>query len=609
MISSVREAGPRALLLEFQTLDEVLACHQQLRREPLPGQLEAVAAARTILLRFTARPALRQARESLSTLTFGEFSAADARHVELEVVYDGADLEDLASELGISAEALIHWHSSTTWTGAFGGFAPGFAYCVPSAGSGQDLSGQSGQDLPDESGDAVSDESASVASGRFDVPRRSSPRTAVPAGAVALAGEFSAVYPRVSPGGWQLIGHTQATMWDLSREADGESPALVRPGDSVRYKPVPARSVTSGSTSEQPASRQETQQEEDAALTVLDPGLQALIQDLGRSGLSDLGVSRAGVADEAAARQVNRLLGNAPQAAVIEALHGGLTLQAEATVVLAVSGAQVPMQVTAPDGASRSVPLRAPFALSAGEILRLGSPERGLRSVIGLRGGVHATPVLGSVSADTMSGLGPDPLAVGDRLRTAGAVRGAVEPPMDPGPQPGAEHGSTEAGPVLRFTYGPRADWFSPEEAARLAAQPWSVSQSSNRIGIRLGVPEHDTDEAAGAMRPLRRLKEGELPSEGVVRGSLQMPPAGTPVLFLNDHPVTGGYPVIGVVIDEDLPRAAQLAPGDQITLLPVDPDTLTPLPGPHDPTVPDTPAAPATQTATTPDAEEKTSP
>lgn len=619
MISSVREAGPRALLLEFQTLDEVLACHQQLRREPLPGQLEAVAAARTILLRFTARPALRQARESLSTLSFGEFSAADARHVELEVVYDGADLKDLASELGISAEALIHWHSSTTWTGAFGGFAPGFTYCVPSAESGQDLSG----------------ESASVASGRFDVPRRSSPRTAVPAGAVALAGEFSAVYPRVSPGGWQLIGHTPATMWDLSREADGESPALVRPGDSVRYKPVPARSVTSGSTAGQPASGQETQQEDDAALTVLDPGLQALIQDLGRSGLSDLGVSRAGVADEAAARQVNRLLGNDPQAAVIEALHGGLTLQAETTVVLAVSGAQVPMQVTAPDGASRSVPLRAPFALSAGETLRLGSPERGLRSVIGLRGGVHAIPVLGSVSADTMSGLGPDPLAVGDRLRTAGAVRGAVEPPMTPGPQPGAEHGSTEAGPVLRFTYGPRADWFSPEEAARLAAQPWSVSQSSNRIGIRLGVPEsaagtesavgtentagaeHDTgtghdsstEHDPGAPRPLRRLKEGELPSEGVVRGSLQMPPAGTPVLFLNDHPVTGGYPVIGVVIDEDLPRAAQLAPGDQITLLPVDPDTLTPLPGPPDPTVPATLTAPATQTATTPDAEEKTSP
>lgn len=604
MIRAIREAGPRALLLEFETLDQVLTWHQQLRRDPLPGQVEAVAAARTILLRFTARHALREARSRLPGLELGEFSTADSRHVELEIVYDGEDLQELASRLGMSVEALIDWHSSTSWTGAFGGFAPGFTYCVPVPASGEPAQRSSAEDSGSEDPGAA---------GPFDVPRRSSPRTAVPAGAVALAGEFSAVYPRVSPGGWQLIGHTPATMWDLSREAHGESPALVRPGDSVRYKPVAARSATTESTardapSDPPhAATEHTAAEntpsennvsegshggEDLALTVLDPGLQTLIQDLGRSGLSDLGVSRAGVADEAAAREVNRLLGNPAQAAVLEALHGGLSLHAEATVVLAVAGAQAPLNVTAPDGSRRSAPLRTPFALAAGETLSLGAPERGLRSVIGLRAGIAATPVLGSVSADTMSGLGPAPLAAGDRLRTAGIATGAVAQPGSD--QFAAEPSDPELRTALRFTYGPRADWFSPEEAARLAAQPWAVSQSSNRIGIRLEVPEPEAPApqtpAPDAPRPLRRKKEGELPSEGVVRGSLQMPPAGTPVLFLNDHPVTGGYPVIGVVIDEDLPRAAQLAPGDQITLVPVDPDTLTPLP----------------QTTTTPDAEKK---
>ncbi|MBO0594075.1 carboxyltransferase domain-containing protein [Nesterenkonia sp. E16_7] len=619
MIRAIREAGPRALLLEFDTLDQVLTWHQQLRRDPLPGQVEAVAAARTILLRFTARPALREARTRLPSLELGEFSTADSRHVELEIVYDGEDLQELASHLEMSVEALIDWHSSTSWTGAFGGFAPGFTYCVPVPASGEPAQRSSGNDSSADSGRADSGRADSGPAGAFDVPRRSSPRTAVPAGAVALAGEFSAVYPRVSPGGWQLIGHTPATMWDLSREAHGESPALVRPGDSVRYKPVTARAVTTESTARdapsnplnppgplnpQDAATEDTATEntategshgrEDLALTVLDPGLQTLIQDLGRSGLSDLGVSRAGVADEAAAREVNRLLGNPAQAAVLEALHGGLSLHAEATVVLAVAGAQAPLTITAPDGSGRGAPLGTAFALAAGETLSLGAPERGLRSVIGLRGGIAAAPVLGSVSADTMSGLGPAPLAAGDRLRTAGVATGAVAEPRS---EPSAAESPTLRLPTaLRFTYGPRADWFSPEEAARLAAQPWAVSQSSNRIGIRLDVPEPETPApetpAPDSPRPLRRIKEGELPSEGVVRGSLQMPPAGTPVLFLNDHPVTGGYPVIGVVIDQDLPRAAQLAPGDQITLVPVDPDTLTPLP----------------QTTATPDAEKKPS-
>lgn len=565
VIRGIREAGPRSLLLEFGTLDDVLACHQQLTRVPLEGQVDAVAAARTILLRFVSRSAVRAAREALKSIDVGQFSAGDARQVEIDVVYDGEDLPELAESLGMSPESLISWHTAQSWTGAFGGFAPGFTYCVPQGGSAEGESGQG--------------------EGRqaLDVPRRTSPRTAVPESSVALAGEFSAVYPRKSPGGWQLIGRTPQVMWDLGRSESGGSPALVSPGDTVRYRAVRPESIAlSGRASADTPARtasgveESPKQAEKPALTVVSPGMQTLFQDFGRSGLSDLGVSRAGVADEAAALQANRLVGNAPDAAVLEALHGGLQLRAECNVVLAVTGAEPELTITAGEerGAplTRLAPLRAPFLLAAGERLALGVPRRGMRSVLAVRGGFDAEPVLGSVSADTMSGLGPGPLEAGQKLVLAGEAPhpvGAPEPVSASQPVQAPDAGSV----TLRFTFGPRQDWFSPEEAQRLTAQEWLVTQESNRIGIRL-----DTDPSDPQARPLRRSGVGELPSEGVPRGSLQMPPAGKPVLFLNDHPVTGGYPVIGVVIDEDLPLAAQLVPGESIRLTAVDPDTLKPL-------------------------------
>ena len=570
LIRGLREAGPRSLLLEFATLDDVLACHQQLTRSPLEGQIDAVAAARTILLRFISRTAVRAAREALAVLTVEEFSAGDARQVELEVVYDGEDLPELAEALGMSVEALISWHTGQVWTGAFGGFAPGFTYCVPQGEQAQALS----------------------------VPRRSTPRTAVPEGSVALAGEFSAVYPRVSPGGWQLIGRTPQVMWDLSRaEQDSESgnagqqnageqsasPALVSPGDAVRYRAVAPEAIDvrgSGPAEPPHEASSPAPAEERGDLTVLSPGLQSLFQDFGRGGLSDLGVSRAGVADEAAALQANRLVGNTAESPVLEVLHAGLQLRAERDLVLAASGAEPELAIS-PDAESsgsegsipdssasaRTAPLRAPFLLAAGETLSVGAPHRGMRTVLAVRGGFLAEPVLGSVSADTMSGLGPAPLQTGQSLRVGREPRRPVG-----APEPAAE--IPDAGPVtLRFTYGPREDWFSATEARRLTEQDWLVTQDSDRIGIRL-----DVDPSDPQARALERSAGGELPSEGVVRGSLQMPPAGKPVLFLNDHPVTGGYPVIGVVIDQDLPRAAQLAPGQSIRLTAVDPDTLQPL-------------------------------
>lgn len=546
MITGIRPAGRLGLLLELASLDDVLALHQYLKANPLAGQIDAVAAARTIMVTFSHRDHVRSARQEVTALTDLEFTTGDSSSKTIEVVYDGEDLASLAETLQMSTEALIAWHSGQKWRGAFGGFAPGFTYCTPL-------------------------ESAQA------IPRRSSPRTRVPEKSVAVAGEFSAVYPRVSPGGWQLIGRTSAQMWDLSRE----HPGLVAPGDTVEYVPVPAERLTLSSATEhsggpEPDDAAEAQQPQPGSspgLSVEQPGMQLLIQDLGRPGYSDLGVSRAGVADEAAARQANRLVGNPEDAAVLEALQGGAALRATGTLVMAATGAELPLSVTAEDGSTRNLQMRTPFVLTAGDLLQLGQADRGLRTVLAIRGGITGQSELGSLSSDTMSGLGPAALSPGNTI-TAGNAAGR-NPVGEPEPSTLASPDETGA-LTLRFTYGPREDWFEAAEQQRLATQAWKVTQQANRIGIRLEPAV--TAEEGDQPRPLQRARNEELPSEGVARGSLQMPPQGNPVLFLNDHPVTGGYPVIGVIIPQDLPAAAQLRPGETLRLRPVDPDTLTPL-------------------------------
>ncbi|MGN0145898.1 MAG: biotin-dependent carboxyltransferase family protein, partial [Arthrobacter koreensis] len=301
-----------------------------------------------------------------------------------------------------------------------------------------------------------------------------------------------------------------------------------------------------------------------------------LIQDLGRPGYADLGVSAAGAADPRAARQANRLVGNPADAAVVENLLGSLELTAHGDAVLALTGADVPADVIDPAGVrSRPAPHAAPFALLDGETLVLGTPVRGVRAYLAVRGGLDVDPVLGSRSTDSMSGIGPAPLAAGTRLPVAVAGSLHVGDPEAPvlaaAGVPGTLGNGIEPA-LLRITAGPRQDWFS-NGAAALAGQTWLTTSESNRIGVRLALDPQDT-----AASPLTRARGGELPSEGVVAGSLQVPPSGLPVLFLADHPVTGGYPVIAVVIPEDLPVAAQLPPGDPVRFIFVDPDTLAPL-------------------------------
>ncbi|WP_423822055.1 5-oxoprolinase/urea amidolyase family protein [Salinisphaera sp. SPP-AMP-43] len=525
-----RWAGAQNLLFELDSLDDVLALHACLRDQPLPGQIDLVPAACTLLIKYDTYKHAAQAAERVLAIDAAPVAADSGRVHEIEVIYDGEDLADVAEQTGLASDAVIEAHTRQSWRAAFSGFAPGFVYLV---------------------GD---DE-------RLKVSRRDSPRTAVPPGAVGLAGAFSAIYPRESPGGWQLIGRTNAPIWDLEREP----PALIQAGDTIRYIAVEAFSAST-TPSNEPETLAPTQAERVIEITA--PGMQSLIQDLGRPGLAHLGVAASGAADEPAFRQANRLVGNLPGEAVIETVLGGLALTARGNLVLARTGAHGPADIRSPQGA-RTAPACAPFALHDGETLTLSAPEAGLRSYLAVRGGLDIAPVLHSRSRDALAGIGPKPLAAGDMLPVAPAgvshVVGQPEPSALAAP---ADDGIT----VLRVVLGPRDDWFDADTLARLTRLTWQPSQQSNRVGLRLNVHNPANNPADDDGR-LQRAREGELPSEGCVAGAIQVPPSGQPVLFLKDHPVTGGYPVIGVVWPSDLSRAAQLAPGQPLRFAIVTPD------------------------------------
>ena len=274
------------------------------------------------------------------------------------------------------------------------------------------------------------------------------------------------------------------------------------------------------------------------SLTIVRAGSLTTVQDRGRVGLAHLGVARAGPLDAPAAGLANRLVGNGPDAALLEVTGGGLELTTDAGAWVAVTGAPVRLEV---DGAARGCD-QAEW-LRPGGRLRLGAPVTGVRSYLAVAGGIAVAPVLGSRATDTLAWVGP-PRVVDGATLPVGVPSGPPVPLDTPRPR--------QRGP-LRVTPGPRADWFAAGAVQRLCAAPYVVGADSNRIGLRL------EGERLG------RVREDELPSEGMVLGAVQVPPDRQPVVFLADHPPTGGYPVLAVVHPDDLWQCAQLRPGEQL--------------------------------------------
>ncbi|MFF7238520.1 biotin-dependent carboxyltransferase family protein [Streptomyces collinus] len=284
----------------------------------------------------------------------------------------------------------------------------------------------------------------------------------------------------------------------------------------------------------------------DRALLVVRAGALTTVQDRGRPGYAHLGVPRSGALDPGTAALVNRLAGNGPDAAVLETTLDGCALRPRSAVTVAVAGAHCPVSV---DG--RPAAWGAPVAVPAGALLQVGAAVAGVRAYVAVSGGVAVEPVLGSRATDLLSGLGPAPLADGTVLPLGVPAGPPARVDGVPRPRPPAEL-------VLRVIPGPRADWFTAAALRDLATRAYRVSSASNRIGLRTEGPA------------LERARAGELPSEGMVLGAVQVPPDGRPVVFLADHPTTGGYPVIAVVRAADLPAAAQAVPGTPVRFVPV---------------------------------------
>jgi biotin-dependent carboxylase-like uncharacterized protein len=265
------------------------------------------------------------------------------------------------------------------------------------------------------------------------------------------------------------------------------------------------------------------------AIEVLAAGPLTTVQDRGRPGWAHIGVSPSGAVDQPALERGNRLVGNESGAAALEATLIGPRLRFRAQALVALTGAVS----------------RGPFEVGAGDVLEVGQCRDGVRAYVSVRGGIDVEPVLGSRSTDLMSGLGPAALQDGDLISFGPEPN---DKPQELEPQP-----PLIEEPVLRVLLGPRDDWFDSTALEALAQDPWQVGLSSNRIGVRLEGPQ------------LERARHDELLSEGLVTGAMQVPPSGQPILLLNDHPTTGGYPVIGVVRADDLPLAGQLRPGQKV--------------------------------------------
>ncbi len=280
----------------------------------------------------------------------------------------------------------------------------------------------------------------------------------------------------------------------------------------------------------------------DRAVELLRTGPLTTIQDEGRPGRAALGVSASGAVDREAYGLANRLVGNRQGAAVLELTLGALELRARGRLTIAVTGAMAPVRV-----AGQTVDTHVAVDVPDGATVTFGPPPTGLRSYVAVRGGVETEPVLGSRSTDVLAGLGR-PLEDGDVLPIGSATRGPV-PAVDVAPVRALPEGDVE----LRVLLGPRDDWFTGDALRLLREEPFVVASDSNRVGMRLDGPTLD------------RSRDDELPSEGTVAGAVQVPPGGQPVLFLADHPVTGGYPVIAVVLSVDLPLAGQARPGQRL--------------------------------------------
>jgi biotin-dependent carboxylase-like uncharacterized protein len=398
-------------------------------------------------------------------------------------------------------EDLVRRHAAAEYTVAFLGFSPGFAY----------LTG-----LPPELASA----------------RRDSPRPRVPAGSVAIGGEFTAIYPTESPGGWRLIGRSPARFFDPA----ANPPALLRPGDRVRFERIDGEELE---RLERTSTREKASAavEGDPLFGTISPGLFTSAQGGPRFGLGASGVPAGGAMDLASLHRGNAILGNPRRAAALEMTLSGPELRVFADALVCVTGADLQARWN-----GTAVTMEIPFEVKAGDHLVFGHAKSGARAYLCVQGGLverrPGEPVRRLARGDVVA---QSRLAA--RRRPPGRLAATVE-----------RYGNLD----LRVLAGPQAGFFSGSAAELFFSGTYRVSPVSDRRGIRLDGP------------PLELRRPPDIAPEGTALGSIQVPASGLPIVLGPDRPVTGGYAKIGTVIARDWPLLAQAPPGTPVRFRPI---------------------------------------
>ncbi len=497
-----RALGDSAWLFEpggtapAERLGRVLGLHGQLLEHRIDVVTDIVASFETIAVHFD--PADGEiALDWLLGLPPAESGTLPdrGRRFDLPVEYGGhgSDLDDAAQALGLARKDVVRIHCGAEYLVAAVGFSPGFPYLL-------------GLDP------------------HLALPRKSTPRL-VPAGAVAIANGQAGVYPSASQGGWHVLGRTDSRLFDPSQA----QPALLRPGDRVRFIPAGGLSF--------PAEKRDATLP-DTGVTVSHPGFFSTIQDLGRPGVRDSGVTSGGAADPVAAQTANLLVGNPEHAALIECVGNGPVLRFDTETTVACMGWA--------EGSG------IPRVFPAGDILDLRSRMNFSHGYIAVAGGIDVPLVLGSRSTDVRAGFGGlngRPLRKLDRI--------PIGNPQGRAPRTGDWRVAwpRAAGALdIRFIAGMQSPWFDRESRASIRRAIYQKSAAGDRTGMRLNGP------------PLHLTEPRGLVSQPVVAGSIQVPPDGVPVILMSECQTIGGYPQIGHVISADLPSLARALPGTPVT-------------------------------------------
>ena len=504
----VLAVGDRAVSVELgHTLDEetvgrVRALDERLRRAAIDGVLEAVPTYASLMVLYDRRRlSFRDLTDRLLLLARDlPSSGTPGRLVEIPALYDGEDIDEVARACGLTRDGVVEIHAGRDYSVLMLGFSPGFAYM-------------------------------GFVEERLRLPRRKTPRTRVPSGAIAIAGPQTGIYPRALPGGWNLLGRTARTLFDPS-VALSDGPSLLMPGDRVRFVPT---------TALLPMTRPVRASYSGDGVKVLEAGMFTTIQDGGRTGLRRVAVPMTGYADPGAARIANACVGNSPEAPVIEVCGPGLRLSFETTTFFAIAGGLVTADLERADikGGLMPAPMNVAIRARASNVLAIRKVEEGVRAYVAIAA-MDAPRLLGSASVDLGSGFFR-PLEAGDGL-SVGAFDSdrARREPFTVAPRPA----------TVRVVLGPQQAHFDRAAIETLRSTSWRVGLDSDRVGARLDGPR------------LSHTGASEIISDGMVPGCIQVPPDGRPIVMLSDCPTTGGYPKIACVVSDDLGIVAQAIPG-----------------------------------------------